>query len=820
MVRRYKRLLIAILLVLLAAATCWPSLVQQGKNWVHRYKTGSLQEISDSVHSSLVYPVKPDHWVTFALPKATPQLRFIVNAHIKPPSVPDVQENWPFILHYQLLNEDRQVLADDLYHLNSHLTAYKDEHENFFYGNFYTGYDLVPLDGRLVKLSTEAVKQAAYVRISFVRQRQDVEEVAIRLYIPAKIPRHKLSSLWLRMDKKQQEIVARNNVYPAMLLTEYERNNLLTNQWQPIGPSGVEGKDYIPLTLYILKEIEQEKLGESMLGIGVQVDSRHPGVIPIPEQGGELTLRFNALDGRELTKNVEVKLNWFGRTKEQRWQRMISVAPGEKQIFPLKGGLLQLTSDSDFLVNAGLKNRAGQEQDITPAPLTILTYAAEKQVEYNVLHVNHQPTAMRVDIRQVLYPNETSANEDIEYQWFDRQHHLIDQGVLPIHSQVSHYDRLTREFKDLNISDPVSFYFNIPSDVSFFKLSARKKGLVVNAYNQPFRFEKKQRVPENSFISLDKSDWYPAWFLLKPNNEQLLVKQHGLVKVAGQYRPPEDSPALAADLYLWEDYRPEQPTLAHYVLSEMPVSDYRDQALAQVYCQLALNRNNLIDFKAYGVMSNFSPELIYDRKLNSAFDVAIYLDGKKVLQRPLIGQQGAVKLPLLKRGRHQIKISTSGGGRWMMNYVGKCPSKTYLKRRVFKFNQGRLSFLYHNKKAIDRVFSGRFYSAAGNKQRADIQISIEALHKQVVQMPRKAWTFTQRRFDIRPPAGSNSIVLNSHGHYLNAGESFFIPFNSDMPKGLYRIKIRLNNRIPAYLALSQLQPGLFEQRRFYRETND
>ena len=54
---------------------------------------------------------------------------------------------------------------------------------------------------------------------------------------------------------------------------------------------------------------------------------------------------------------------------------------------------------------------------------------------------------------------------------------------------------------------------------------------------------------------------------------------------------------------------------------------------------------------------------------------------------------------------------------------------------------------------------------------------------------------------------SGSIVLYSHGLYLNSGEGFFIPFTRDLPKGLYQIKMTLKQEASVYLALSQVKPG-------------
>lgn len=820
--KRYKRGFIIVLMILFILYYAAPLLWQKGQNWVDRYKTGGMWALSDSVTTSLVYPVKPAKWLTFAIPKGTRQLRIISNAHITKPDILNPEDSWKYALRYQLLDSEGKIIMDELYHQRSRLTAYKDKQGGIFFGNFYSGRGFTPLDGRLILLSMSKIQQATSVRLSFVRQNTEVEEIAIRFYIPDKVAEHLIGSIWLRMNTKQKQILAKHSVYPPVLLTESEKYNLLKNKWQAMGPKGIQDRDYSAKTLYILKEIEADRLEENfIIAEGLQIYPQHPGIVAILEQGGKLTLQLKALDGSPLLHPVDLELSWFGRTRDQRWLRDAQWQSENSELnYAVEGGLLQIKASEQVLVHAFLETLDSQIINITPKPLMITAYQASPGVDYQLLHAYGQTTPMRIDIRRVYDENSVNSEAKVEYQWLDDKKQLIENGTLAINFEPSNYDRFKGKTEDLKVSDPVSYYFNVPSNISYIRLISRQNDIWVNAYNQPWHYQKKQRVPESSYVSLDKKHWYPAWFLLRPDNEQSLVKQQSMGKIAAQYRPPEDELLADASQYLWEDFRPQEQTEARYLLTPQNSLVYRDQALASVYCQLPVNQSYAISFKAYGNLAGVSPELIYLRTQKSVFDVSFSVDERINFNSSAIGQQGSFRLVEQITGDHAIKINTQDGGQWLMNYISACSTEAFLKRRVFKLKDRQLTFLYSNDQAGDKTLSARFYAAEDNEVRSVIQVAIEPLEKIASKKIQQHWTFNKRSYDIRAPEGEPSMVLDNAEHYLNSGESFFIPFKRDMPAGLYQITIALKQGASGYLSLSQIKPGLYQQRRFYRETND
>ena len=821
---RYNRPIGMLLLILLLCYFSWPMGVAQMRAWIARYQSKEVHHQPGSLINSLVYPVKPGQWITFNIPEGSRQLRVISNAHIQipEPSSTERPRQWKYRLHYQLVDQHGVVLEDGLYHHRSQLSRYHDASGKRVYENFYVGYSQIPLDGRLMLLAMPVVGQAATIRISLVQQSPEISEVAVRFYVPVKLSEQRLASMWLRMNNRKKQLLADNSVYPAALLTETEKRNLLKHQWQAQGPTGIDGEDYRALTLYIRRELEPEKRIDPVIATGLQIDAHYPGIIPIPEQGGDLTITLSKPDGSILQEALDFQLQWFGRLREQRWKQLAQWSSDTKELkYPVEGGLLKISALQPLLVRAFLASSAQPPVEITPSPLRITAYQANTGVDYEILHIDNQPTAVRVDIRGLFDADVLDRSVSLDYQWLDSQQQLLKQDVLTTVVSPSHYDRVIGRQQQITVSDPVRYFFNIPAQVSILRLVSRQTGVLVNAYNQPQHFQKVQQIPENTYISLDRKNGYPSWFRMQPVNHQSLVKHQALKKIAAQYRTPEDKSALQTDQYRWQAFKPSHSAETRSILIAMNnTTGYRDQALASVFCQILPNRVNTLELGAYGNLPGMTAQLIYTRSSQSAFHVHVSHNGQQIIDSPAIGRQGLFSLANLPSGHQSIQISTNAGGQWYLNHVRNCPSQRMIKKRVFKLSRQPLRFDFFNDQQQDKVFSGRFYTADENSKRFRIQVSIEALQRQPVDPVKKRWTFTRRLYDIRPSRQQSALLLYSHGRLLNRGERFFIPFNNDLPVGRYRITVRLTDGAEGYLGLSVVKPGVDEQLYFYRETND
>jgi hypothetical protein len=833
-VRRHQRLVI---LSIILAALAWqylPVFFVTAKAWLRYFQSSNLNTLTTAINTSKVYTLRPKQWIQFSIPEGTQRLRIITNAHIEghQPTPPDAE--WQYALHYQTLRKDGSIIEDKVYYHNSHLTAYKDDKGGTFYGNYYADSPLTPLDGRLILLGMQSLKDTAYLRLSLEANNTGINETAVRIYTPAKVAEHKLSKLWFRMSQAQKDDLVSSSVYPSTLLTETEKTNFLRNQWTPIGPSGIEGKNYASQTLYILKDIELDRLDELIVPLGLQADNEHPVVIPIPENGGKLSLQIKAMGNSIESPAIPIDLHWYGRSAKEQWQLNPDWSNRTENLsYAVKGGWLEVRPLARVIITAFLENEAGEKIDISPKPLTTKTYLSADQVDFNLFHFKQQPTAIRVDVRQILTKGEPSPQAEVEYQWLNPQSEITASGKFAAPDQPSVYDQLSGVTEPAIVSDPQSYYLHIPANVTRLRLKSVSRKVLVNVYNQPFGFTKTQRIPEDIFIANNPQNWQLSWFPLKASNDKELRQLQSIQWINGQYRPPIDNSALLADDYLWQDFIPQGNVEGRYILTDYLAGELREEALPSIYCHLSLNHESSANIKANGSLRSVSPELIFLRNDKGQFDFKLAIDQQTKIAGNSIGQQGNIHFPEIATGHHRISLNSRGGGRWYMNYSANCSGDQYIKRRVFALpsplvsakqknaNETELTFVINHQPLQDEIFSVRFYSPNKTLERSLIKVRIEPLTQQNTAMPTvlNNWTFTNRLYDIRPIQDTPMPILYTQGQTMNTTEFFVIPLNSDLPGGTYRIHVALQKGPSAYITLSQVKPGLFEQRRFYRESD-
>ena len=827
--RRYYRVLLVWLLLIASVIWGLPLVWQHVLNEFQQYKTLTVYGREESANSSLVYQVQADKWVAFSLPENTEQLRIISNLNIKPLAIQqttqqELEQRWQYALHYQLLDRQNQLLSEQTYYHNTRLTRYQDEQGRQFYTNYY--YDnnnLIPLDGRLAMLSLKSFPTAAKIQLKLETFESQAADAVMRLYIPAKVTEHQIGTLWLRMNEKQKQALAKGSVYPAALLKENEKLNLLRHQWSPLGPQGVVDRDYQVRTLYALSDIGYEEVGGKILSAGLVVDAQHPIVIPIAGLGGRLLLDLKSVE-QTIPEDVAITLHWFGASLKDRWQQEMlwndATTPLELTVQP---GLLEVHSSEPLLFKASLQEHLGAEKvDITPQLLTTFSYYADSGLDYKVRHIDHQPAAIRIDVRRLISITNATLPATIHYQWLDAQHQVLQQGELITPAIPSAYERVKNAEGNVQISDPQRYYFKLPSAVKYLRISALQHDALVSLYNQPIGLVKHIVVPKRMSIASEMhSSDLPSWFVMKPVHTQSLMLNKLVQAISLQPRPPVDDPYLVAGLYLWEDYLPERNVEARYILEPYEGAASREETLVSLYCTLPVKQRFTAKLQAYGSLRTLNPELIFIRLNNQAVDFSVSKNQQAWVQAAAKGKQGVYYLPEIKAGVHTLKLQSSEPGTWLMNSMANCQGAQYLKRRAFKLNaRQKLVFNVQHQGGANETLSAKIFARAGGTQHSKIKVSIIPLKADTPASYKNYsdWTFTQRVYDISHQQENSSWILFTNAQRVNGGGSFFIPLNSDLPAGTYRIEISLQEGDTGFLSLARLTPGIHAQRRFYSET--
>jgi len=234
-----------------------------------------------------------------------------------------------------------------------------------------------------------------------------------------------------------------------------------------------------------------------------------------------------------------------------------------------------------------------------------------------------------------------------------------------------------------------------------------------------------------------------------------------------------------------------------------------------VYCALPANQNVSVSLAAFNGLRSVSPELVYLRAASNPFGAELMLEQQKTLSIKSMGR-GLIRLPETLLGNRQFRLNTDSGGRWFMNYQEQCRGERYLKRQVFVLGQNAgLDFTVPHS-GIDEVLSVRWYVPLNTVERSQIQVTIEAITSTGSSpLIPTSWTNRKHVYDIRPLASKPMPILYSQGQGLTGGELFVIPLNSDLPPGEYRIHMSLAKGAAGYVTLSQMLPGIYDQRRFF-----
>lgn len=842
MSRRHRIALVWLLLGLSAAGLLGPPALDRlsGVWWDWRLRSTALP-LDAEVSSAIAYPLAAgEHWLEFAVPPATPRLRVLINAQVPTPAVEPDGQRWPHALDYQLLDADRKLLWAGRYHQETSVTRFRDANGHWFTSALFLEEGQVPSDGRLILFDLTQRPGVRHLRLRLAELSAPLTGLLARAYVPAKHQDFRLDALWQRMTAQGQLLLARGSLFPTELLRPEEKRNLIFNQWDPIAPQGVRGRDYELVPLYIRREIEGDPI-PSELPPGLLLDPNHDGVIPIPEQGGLLKLTLRSPGLTPPPDSTRVRLNWYGRTATQRWQGEFAWnAGGEEGLTqPFQGGLLvvSLLAESTgpaptgpardpsgrttlaalgpaLVARAMLRNPDGQQLDLTPPASYQRNYLANaiEPVAYEVPHAGGKSTPLRLELRP---PRVEETHPGARVELLDAAGNTLAEHRLAVPISPSRLHRPAGDPDPAPLGEPVPVYFDLPAQVTGVRVWGEEP-LLVAAYDQPPAMSKRERIPEDVFLDPKALDWSPGWFPLLPKDVDRLASDNRLQVIQVQRRPPDDlaAQALASGQYRWQDYLPEGAWLGQDLLTAAEQGDAsRPDALASLYCPLAAQGEATLELRGLG-RRDLSPTLVYLRERDTPFRLTLWLDGRIWYQGEHRGRRGAPRLGAVAPGRHQLRWE--GDGQLLLNQVADCTAPALMRRRGLRLDRD-LTLTIDKQTADALNLTGRLYSPQGIDQRAQLQITLSGPLPEPSLEPRLGWTFRRRDFDLRPAAGAGSAVLYDSGQTLDAGQMFAIPLDLDAPPGRYRLHIQPGTGPDAYLVLSSLEPGLFDEYRFFRE---
>ncbi len=812
--RRLRSLIILLILLLL---TWFAYGIYRSLSMVDVTHTG----VEFAQHSQ-AYVVTDEQWVQFPLSKRKSVIRILSNASLTPQDADLEDYAWKYAFHYQLLDRSGNLLHEKTYHHRSRATfdvkSDLDELQTRFFYDATT--ELIPTDGRVMLINLAGLEtDVATLRLRLAEKDPSIVDTVVRVYEPDMTSEHKLAYKWQRMSQKKRAFVARGSVYPPELLRDEEKRNLTRDRWQPLGPAGVNGRDYQQRSLYTLRDYEGEiQFGWSgdILPQGLLVDPWVNGIIPLPETGGLITLELQPLMDSQSAQQAQ--LIWYGKGLGKKKEQTL---PHQGQSFEysdrFEGGLLELKANQLMVVRVYL-DEGGIRQEITPEPIYLrsFTTSANLALDYHVDRFGKRASTMRFDLRLAMHSPEIAleGSADVSYKLLDAKGIEVSSGRLATNLNFSNYDRLLGAQSGY-LSQAQRYFFHLPPEVKTIRFYSSTPVMVV-AYSRPYDLIHKLRVPDDYYSYGEKDARQPAWFMVQPDNEHELLSTHRSRLLRVQTKPPEQDPLVMAGQFEWDSYLPEGNWAARYLLNTRdPSTPIRDQALSAIYHTVKPNQTTELQFVAEQFIKQIQPALIYLRPNDDPFQLKVYLDNKILYQEQLRSRRGEVRIPTITRGRHRLRIEAPSDSGWFINYVGRSEDAV-IKRLAHRIEKHGLSFIYHKQTHEDEVLSAQFQVPANQTRRSKVWVTVTPQARERLQ-PYDNWTLDKRLFDIRPERNTKQAVLNTQSQWVEAGQRFFIPLGRELPPGQYRIKFKLEYGRQGYLSLSRLSGGLKESLKAFRE---
>ncbi len=226
-----------------------------GRDIIARLDGSALQagEGSRIARRLIVYRLDSARPTVFRFTQPTRLVRMFSTPAIEPRAVLAGRE-WDYGIRAQLLAADGRVMAT--HDIFSRSTLIGSDGTRLGNVRFYRGInDAIGHPDELRIASGEpAAALVLYAGPSLPR----VKAIDVRVYERRGVTAGAALTGFSRLSPGDQARLARANAFPADMLTASEKGSIAINQWRPIGPTGIEGRDYRMLVQYESEQPDPE----------------------------------------------------------------------------------------------------------------------------------------------------------------------------------------------------------------------------------------------------------------------------------------------------------------------------------------------------------------------------------------------------------------------------------------------------------------------------------------------------------------------------------------------------------------------------------
>lgn len=792
---------------LLTAVASWGG----GAAWREAGRIFAGRGIVDQIgvaSASIVYAAPQGKWVEFPVTGLSPKLRMLTHADVSADLRVTGDEPLSYGLLVEFFDAKGQVLETRRVRHMVRVSDYRDLRTGkAVVRNFYLGHERVATEVKTTTIPILAGSSRLRVRTEQADPR--FLDVWMRLYDTEPTTESRLSYQWQRLARAEQEHLARGNVYPPEFLTESERLALLRRRWKSMGPSGVEGRDYVATTLYSLPSDSIVRVPNT-IPAGQFIDEQLHGSVPIPASGGRIRLELlSAEDGTRLT-SADVQVTWLGTGGfVQRWQRRLSSDPDGFLRVEVPGGLLDVFADRRSVLRSHIEMEDGGTKEITPLPLRVRTFLLSpgETLDFPITHAGRSATLVRVNLACVCFQKEMSMPEAVRtsYELLDSGGTVVRGGTL-VHTVKPASHELIDSTPDGKLSALSHHHFRLPSHVTRLRLRTDHPVLAA-AYNRPEGMSHRVNLPEDANLT-ERDGIRRTWFYLQPVGADRLVMTEKTMLIETRLRSSsfDDLPLLLAGRYRIDDFTPPGDWQGRYILEpHLDNAVPRDTALVSVFSALPTAKDVQAVFIAAAPAQTVVPILIYRMGGSEPARLRISLDARTIFDGRVRPGLGELSLGSFPAGPHVLRVDGKALMGAYVNYLR--PSGAHYVRRLAITVDGRpLRLPIRKESGSTETIVGSYYGASRD---AVCRINV----RQVGSIPAgpgpfESVTVAPLVASMTVPRGADVLVPGSARPTAASGLRFFFTLGDDLAPGPLSIDMEFTQSCAGgYLTLRRLLPG-------------
>ena len=805
------------ILLLVASTLVVLGLVSWVRPWFD-FSPASGNQLERATTSSF-FPLQRDRWLSFDVPREADLFRVYAHAALSP-AIGDRLASYS--LDYEWLDEDGAVLFKDQYHITTRISPeVPDQFDASASGSktalrFYDHRRLKPSRDHALYFSARSQPGARMLRLRFADADDGVEQVGIRAYQQHRREPQDSELAWQRMSVGQREDLVRGAVYPSFLLSDYERANLLSRYWRPVGPLGVLDDDYTIGKLYQLDIPPPGIPPPTPATSGLFGSPRHWLTLPLEAPDGRYRIEWLPSPHLEVPRRMQLLWQSADLAEQRSWEDAVEGAVWEGT---LESGLLQVVPDRGGAMKL-LHWQDGRWNDVTPERRYTRAYVCQPQAPLRyALAPGEEPQPIRLELRGFERERDpaVSMHPSVNLRLADTSGATVHEHALDLPTESHPY----HHFADVaamqgHVFTPVTRYIEAPAQADEIELRCNTP-LMASVATRPWRHPLRRTLPGPGHHWLAYYEREPAWFSLQPENADELVRRKRYFSLLWYCRPVLMDGSLTAD----GDFSRESLTTSDPDAVEWQLFSPHEQTAADRLENLAssyrlLRGAQTVELAGSSHQATVRPSLVFSRAGAQPSPVQVLVDDRVVLETRIAGRNGRIRLPQLTAGIHTVEVLPDSVEWYLSHTTGE--DRTHVMRRAYASldndnDHTDLRFEFATSGAEQQLSLWLYAPSGSATLRCDL--ALDARRRASVQLGR---SFLDYRFTIDPGAYDAAQLLRRGGAALRGPVRISVPLREDLPAQQARLRVSCDQ--PGVAASAGLLSRGLTSYRYFEEQHD